>query len=303
MDSNHGPTALLTINGEYLMKKRSNQPFAAAALRPVTLGLALAGALVSMPALAEIVEVDGSYVERSQVSAMRAQMAPAVGEHLEHSGSMASFGDNQSSWTFGACDSGVRNPATLPIASNCNIASAASGSSASLGFPLHLPHGSKITHVHYWYYDNHATSDVGAGLTRANNTGGTATVLSLSSPSFSGGNNEFLSTTIAHTVDNFNYSYYINMILDNNGAGQQERFYRGAVFYTLQAAPAPATASFLDVPTTSPFHRYVEALVDAGTTSGCGGGNFCPDAPVTRAQMAVFLTQLLGLSWDAHSTP
>ena len=142
-----------------------------------------------------------------------------------------------------------------------------------------------------------------AGLTRANNTGGTATVLSLSSPSFSGGNNEFLSTTIAHTVDNFNYAYYINMLLDNNGAGQQERFYRGAVFYTLQAAPAPATASFLDVPTTSPFHRYVEALVDAGTTSGCGGGNFCPDAPVTRAQMAVFLTQLLGLSWDAHSTP
>ena len=26
-----------------------------------------------------------------------------------------------------------------------------------------------------------------------------------------------------------------------------------------------------------------------GITAGCGGGNFCPAAPVTRAQMAVFL--------------
>jgi hypothetical protein len=40
---------------------------------------------------------------------------------------------------------------------------------------------------------------------------------------------------------------------------------------------------------------FVQALVDAGITSGCGGGNFCPEAPLTRGQMAVFLAIGLGL--------
>ena len=30
-------------------------------------------------------------------------------------------------------------------------------------------------------------------------------------------------------------------------------------------------------------------VAQAGITAGCGGGNFCPDSPVSRAQMAVFL--------------
>ncbi|HEX4439368.1 MAG TPA: S-layer homology domain-containing protein, partial [Thermoanaerobaculia bacterium] len=36
-------------------------------------------------------------------------------------------------------------------------------------------------------------------------------------------------------------------------------------------------------------HDFVESIVRAGITAGCGGGNYCPDASVTRAQMAVFL--------------
>jgi hypothetical protein len=30
-------------------------------------------------------------------------------------------------------------------------------------------------------------------------------------------------------------------------------------------------------------------------TAGCGGGNYCPDAPLTRGQMAAFLSKALGL--------
>jgi hypothetical protein len=30
-------------------------------------------------------------------------------------------------------------------------------------------------------------------------------------------------------------------------------------------------------------------MANEGITGGCGGGNFCPNAPVTREQMAVFL--------------
>jgi uncharacterized repeat protein (TIGR03803 family) len=48
-------------------------------------------------------------------------------------------------------------------------------------------------------------------------------------------------------------------------------------------------ADFLDVPQADIFHDYVEAIVRAGITAGCGGGNYCRDSSVTRAQMAVFL--------------
>jgi hypothetical protein len=48
-------------------------------------------------------------------------------------------------------------------------------------------------------------------------------------------------------------------------------------------------ADFLDVPDGDIFHEYVETIVRAGITAGCGGGAYCRDNPVTRAQMAVFL--------------
>ena len=48
-------------------------------------------------------------------------------------------------------------------------------------------------------------------------------------------------------------------------------------------------ADFLDVPQTDPFHDYVEKIFRNGITAGCGGGNYCPQDAVTRAQMAVFL--------------
>jgi hypothetical protein len=39
----------------------------------------------------------------------------------------------------------------------------------------------------------------------------------------------------------------------------------------------------------SAFADWIEQLANEGVTAGCGGGNYCPDASVTRAQMAVFL--------------
>ena len=54
--------------------------------------------------------------------------------------------------------------------------------------------------------------------------------------------------------------------------------------------PAPATGElFSDVPATSFAAGFIEALFLDGITGGCGGGAYCPDGTVTRAQMAVFL--------------
>jgi hypothetical protein len=53
--------------------------------------------------------------------------------------------------------------------------------------------------------------------------------------------------------------------------------------------PAAYLADFLDVPRAHTFHRFVERMVRRALTGGCGGGNYCPDATVSREQMAVFL--------------
>lgn len=44
----------------------------------------------------------------------------------------------------------------------------------------------------------------------------------------------------------------------------------------------------------SPFESEIERLAAAGITTGCGPDIFCPEAPVTRAQMAAFLRRALG---------
>jgi hypothetical protein len=41
------------------------------------------------------------------------------------------------------------------------------------------------------------------------------------------------------------------------------------------------------------FCRFIEDFAERGITGGCGGGNYCPDDPVTRQQMAIFLEAAL----------
>jgi hypothetical protein len=53
---------------------------------------------------------------------------------------------------------------------------------------------------------------------------------------------------------------------------------------------------FADVPCTGGiFDSWIEDLAARGITGGCGGGNYCPDNPNTRAQMAAFLVITFGL--------
>ncbi len=53
--------------------------------------------------------------------------------------------------------------------------------------------------------------------------------------------------------------------------------------------PPPCAGVFPDVPCSSTFAPWIEALAAEGITTGCGGGLFCPENLVTRRQMAVFL--------------
>lgn len=75
-----------------------------------------------------------------------------------------------------------------------------------------------------------------------------------------------------------------------------------ALILTVAALAFPlgvlANHQFNDVPTGASYHDDVEALVNAGITTGCGGSNYCPSQAVTRGQMAQFLNRLGSLDGD-----
>jgi Tol biopolymer transport system component len=66
---------------------------------------------------------------------------------------------------------------------------------------------------------------------------------------------------------------------------------------------AKATPTFSDVPTINQFYGWIERLADAASwggtppTSGCTPTTFCPDATVTRDQMAKFLCLAFGIPY------
>jgi len=60
-------------------------------------------------------------------------------------------------------------------------------------------------------------------------------------------------------------------------------------------SPPAATGMFADVPLNHWAVHWIEQLAREGITGGCGSGKYCPDAVVTRDQMAVFLVRTFGL--------
>jgi S-layer homology domain len=63
-------------------------------------------------------------------------------------------------------------------------------------------------------------------------------------------------------------------------------------------SPNPTTAGiFIDVPPSHPFAPYIAQLFNDGITSGCSTSPmmYCPDSPVTRGQMAVFIAKAFSL--------
>jgi hypothetical protein len=58
------------------------------------------------------------------------------------------------------------------------------------------------------------------------------------------------------------------------------------------ATVAVASHVFSDVPTSATYHAATEWLANRGITTGCAPGLYCPDEPVSRAQMALFMQRL-----------
>jgi hypothetical protein len=59
------------------------------------------------------------------------------------------------------------------------------------------------------------------------------------------------------------------------------------------APPACGAAPFNDVASNHPLCAWIAQLKADGITAGCGGGNYCPDAPLTRGQAAMLLERAM----------
>ena len=164
----------------------------------------------------------------------------------------------------------------------------------SLAAAARLPNGAEIVAISLSACDTHPTSSVGASL-RVNDmtAGGSSTAVSVQSTSGCGLFEAILPSPVI--VDNARFVYVV--FVGMASTDDRTRFNAVTLYYRLKVSPAPAAATFNDVPVGHPLRPFVEALVSSGITAGCGGGNFCPDAPLTRGQMAVFLSVALGLHW------
>jgi len=169
--------------------------------------------------------------------------------------------------------------------------------SAAPGFPLHLPEGALLEEVDVSYYDTVTESEPFVSLTRTG-AGPTDQILNDSLPVWDQGDNmaSFLIDP-PREIHNDNFIYALTLQLDTVDAMHYTGLYSVSIRYRLQVSPPPGTATFGDVPTDHPFFQFVEALAASGITAGCGNGNFCPNTPLTRGQMAVFLAKALGLHW------
>jgi hypothetical protein len=173
----------------------------------------------------------------------------------------------------------------------------------ALWAPVFLPSGASVIWLDAYYCDATASATFRFWLTTytgySDATANFTDIAYLPSVDGTGSGCQYDTHYIGgHTINNdVRYhgggQYVINAQADGAGVA-----FKGVdLWWSRPISPAPATASFTDVPVGSQFFAEVEALKASGITGGCTATTFCPTATVTRLQMAAFLARALGLYW------
>lgn len=196
---------------------------------------------------------------------------------------------------------------TYSCFNNCQLRYATNSPAIVFTADAHLPAGALVTYLELDYSDTSSTGEVQASFgvcdkfsnvcafQPGNCSDSPVTLCSgnTNAPGFGSVSADMSGLGI--TVDNVNSNYTLSLgTTTNDGTTAISQVIIG---YVLQVSPAPGVPTFNDVPTSHPFFQFIEALHASGITGGCGSGNFCPDSPVTRGQMAVFLAKALGLQF------
>ena len=168
--------------------------------------------------------------------------------------------------------------------------------------PVNLPHGALLTSLEIDACDsngggNHVVGILwGADILGTNSVSIASTLQSVSNPTTPCAQYIEDLSSLNYTVNNLTGRLFIHV--QANSLDSTNSISGALIGYKLQVSPPPGSADFSDVPTSHPFFQFIEALYQSGITAGCGGGNYCPDTPVTRGEMAVFLSKALGLQFQ-----
>jgi len=252
--------------------------------RVFRLGVPLAG-LLGARAAAQTVIVAGLPVQMPQQTTVKPEPSYGTASESIYNVNAFSFDTTDSTASSTIAPGGARYVAA---------------GSSEWGASLTLPSGTLITAIEIQGCDLSATGQLLVALTRQTIVGGSEMLQGLgllqTGTTETPGCGTFTQSITPVTVDNSDAGYFIDLQQGGDLSGNV-RFQAVRLRYKLQVSPPPVQATFGDVPTTSPQFKFVEALAAAGITAGCGGGNYCPNDPITRGQMAVFLASALGLHW------
>jgi S-layer homology domain len=159
-----------------------------------------------------------------------------------------------------------------------------------------LPSGALVTGADFHVCDTDGVGDITLLLLSTDALGQNLQQLNSASTSGTPGCAAvFVPLDPPYEIQNATGQLLLDIVL--HATNTSETFAGATVHYKLQVSPAPGSATFADVPTNHPFFQYIEAFAASGITGGCGSGNYCPDNPLTRGQMAVFLAKALGLQF------
>lgn len=182
------------------------------------------------------------------------------------------------------------------------------GGATSFWAPIHLPPGASVGGVCYFYYDNAATDiDFNFSVFEIHQDG-PPTFHVIHNGASAGASGTYRSTCLAagnvfHEVANYDgvgpagfgaHRLVFNLLATND----TQRFGGAYIQWQRTITPAPGVATFSDVPLGHPYFQFVEAMWAARISYGCGpipSTRFCPDAPVTHGQLALYLARALGL--------
>jgi hypothetical protein len=230
----------------------------------------------------------------------------AAGGTPTHSlGTPDNFGIQSNVTILGASDFNPQGNATYAYSGTGYIES--TGGDGIFWAPVHLPNGVVVTELCIWYYNSEASDGILAEWA-AYGLGQNTTA-----PIYHPFNSFQLEPAGGYDVTCVNPGNVIHGWTDLDGNLTNEYpAYRVAVYlgggatqrvggvylqWHYQVSPAPVAPTFNDVPPADFGFQYIEALVASGITGGTGGGNYSPDAFVTRRQMAIFIAKALGLYW------
>ena len=201
------------------------------------------------------------------------------------------------SWEFTPFDSGT-TWSDLGFTSSTNLGRFSTVAGGQFAGVVHLPSGALVTSIELDYCNTNtgaSTVDLIA-FTSDQNGGSVGSLFTPISGPANTGCSSVSATGLSYTVDNKHGHLVLDVV---TGAGDGTTSFGGVIVgYKLQVSPAPGSPTFTDVQPGDFGYQQIEALVAAGITGGCGGGNFCPTRNITRAEAAIFFAKALGLQWQ-----